>query len=759
MKNFLTASVIAIILISTLLSLIPASANVVRPDTWEMIDGLDRVVSTNEEVGNKKNNKTVGVFYWPWHMTFASENTANNLTEILAKYPDAVNNYNHKAWTEYSSNYYFWDKPIFGYYSTNDVYVIRKQAELLADAGVDVIFMDCSNGAFLWENSVDIIYRVFTQAKNDGINVPKISYLLNFAGGESTKQQLITLYNKIYAPGKYQDLWFYWEGKPMIMARPSCIASYPEIANFFTLRGPEAGYAFGDTTYEDMRWGWLCTYPQARFGVDSKGNVEQMAVGVAQNWNHEGLVAMNDPDGNVRGRSYTYGNFSYTYVKNGKEVTVNKNITNSEFYGLNFQQQWDYAIANNPQMIFVTGWNEWVAMRQQRWQGTNNAFGDQFSVEYSRDIEPSEGILKDYYYTQLVENIRRYKGASKNPDYYAEATIDITSSDDMWAGILPEYTHYSNLKYGKRSGRGYKGNSYISTDADKSRNDIVSAKVAYDDNNIYFMAETVKEISPYTDTKWMRLFIDTAPETSEKTWEGFEYMVNRKGSDRTETKTTLEKSNGGWNFTSVGQIDYAVSGNRIQITIPRSYLGLEGKEFPRFNFKWSDNNIDEEQGDIMDVYTDGDSAPGSRFTFAFNPEATSDIEKLTLTGYNSKLSLSDGFLLGLAERRSNTEAASEFYKSKDIVFSKGCVGTGDEVSLVLEGKTKDTAIVIVKGDVNGDGRVTTADYILVKKSISDTRLLSKYGKMAADTDDNGNVAAADYARIKKHFNAQLSLYA
>ena len=60
-------------------------------------------------------------------MTFATENTANNLTEILAKYPEAVNNYNHKAWTEYSSNYYFWDKPIFGYYSTNDVYVIRKK--------------------------------------------------------------------------------------------------------------------------------------------------------------------------------------------------------------------------------------------------------------------------------------------------------------------------------------------------------------------------------------------------------------------------------------------------------------------------------------------------------------------------------------------------------------------------------------------------------------------------------------------------------
>ena len=738
-----------IILICILSSFLPVNASAL-PDTWAMTDGLGRILSEKQDVGNKK-ERTVAMFYWPWHQEFSLENGAYNLTEILALYPNAVNDYHHRAWSLFPSAYYFWDKPVYGYYSTNDTYVVRKQAELLADAGVDAVIMDCSNGSFLWEYAVDMIFRVFQQAKKDGVDVPQVSFLLNFSGGTAAAAQITTLYNKIYKAGKYTDLWFCWDGKPLIMVNPKCISSNAEISNFFTFRRPEAGYNFGDTTVSDNRWSWLSVYPQAKNCVDKNGNVEQMAVGVAQNWNHQGLVAMNDPDGNVRGRSYTYGNYSYSYEKNGQTVTVNKNTANSVYYGLNFQQQWDYAIQNDPELIFVTGWNEWVAVRQQEWQGTENAFGDQYSPEYSRDIEPSEGILKDYYYTQLAENIRRYKGVSSLPVTSAKSTIDINSETDQWADILPEYTHYASNKTGTRNNYGYGGLTYKTTDDTKCRNDIVSSKVAYDNEYVYFMAETVKDISPYTDGRWMRLLIDTNPKSTTDSFEGFEYIINRNTEDRTASTTLLEKSTGGWNFTTVGEIEYSVSGKRIQIKIPRSYLGLSGISKPVFNFKWADNNMAD--GNIMSLYTEGDSAPGSRFTFVFDPvtsNASVDME-LKLKSGISDLTLSGGYLYGLKDKQQALEVVNCFENSNLVSANKTLIGTGTVISLKLDGDELDRVTAIVKGDVNGDGRITSTDYISVKRSMSNPERLTEAGKKAADMNNDNRITSADYGKIKRFF--------
>ncbi|MBO4868607.1 MAG: hypothetical protein J5585_02720, partial [Clostridia bacterium] len=99
------------------------------------VDGLGRVLLTNAEVGDVREDRTVGIFYSSWHGTFAEDGyVAVNNQEILDKYPDIdVNNYNDKRWS--TAHYHFWNEPIYGYYSGNDTWVIRKQAELLADAG------------------------------------------------------------------------------------------------------------------------------------------------------------------------------------------------------------------------------------------------------------------------------------------------------------------------------------------------------------------------------------------------------------------------------------------------------------------------------------------------------------------------------------------------------------------------------------------------------------------------------------------------
>ncbi|MBQ8208957.1 MAG: hypothetical protein IJZ35_00030 [Clostridia bacterium] len=585
----------------------------VNPDSWTAVDGLGRTLPTYEETGEKKQDKFVGLFYWTWHYHHSQNRTAKNVTQILSQHPDALWDFDNEAWTDTDADGspYYWNEPIYGYYTNLDEYVVRKHAELIADAGVDVIIFDCTNGTYIWEEGYEVLFRIFEEARNEGVNVPQIAFMLPFSGSEDAKTSLHNLYNKIYSKDRYRDLWFIWDEKPLIMAHSSALdkndAADKEILEFFTFRQNEPTYFASDSYISEEKWGWCSVYPQTQFGKTLFDGVEQMCVSVAQNAADGQLVAMN-ADADVQGRSYTEGDYSYSYKKGDESITVDSSVENSELYGLNFQQQWDYAIECDPEFIFVTGWNEWLAGRWQEWMGTENAFPDQFNDEYSRDIEPSDGILKDHYYYQLVANIRRFKGmtATDKKDT-AEFTIDIFGSDSQWDNVTA-YNHYTN------STRARNADSWtdVHYESDTMRNDFKNVKVAYDDNNIYFRIETVDNITPYSDNAWMRIFIDTDSTGNSPSWEGFEYVINRENA--TENGIIIEKSTGGWNFETTGKGIYNINENVMYMQIPRNVLGLDADDV-HFNFKLSDNM--QTDGDIMDFYKSGDVAPGGRFMFVF----------------------------------------------------------------------------------------------------------------------------------------------
>lgn len=574
--------------------------SLIMPDTWAAVDGLGRTLPSAEETGEKRDTKFVGMFYWTWHTNFAGSLTAKNVTEILKEHPEIAYDFDSPLW-ESESFYpdgrpFFWDEPIWGYYSDLDEYVIRKNAEMLADAGVDVIFFDCTNGTETFDNTCEKLFEVFEKAIDDGVNVPKIAYMLPFFDKDEMSVSLKRLYNDIYKPERYKNIWFMWDGKPLVMVNPRCLNHLNkqdnEIYKFFTFRKNEAGYFANDKLFSSKTWGWCSDYKQTKFGKSLNGRIEQMTVSVAQNAK-DGELAAQNAEGNVQGRSFTHGDYSYSYDYQGRTVTVDKNIESSEFYGLNFQQQWDYAIKCDPDFIFVDGWNEWIAGRWQEWYGTYNAFPDQFSPEHSRDIEPSNGILKDYYYYQLVSNIRRFKGISNQ-------TIENSG--------VKSYYHYTNSTY-TRDCDGWKGLHYSE---DTMRNDFTRADVRNDNEYIYMTVYTKDKISPYTDNAWMRILFDTDKTGISPNWEGFEYIINReKASPNT---LTVEKSVGGWNFEKTGSAEYEVNGNKMTVKIPLSALGLDSNNVS-FNFKLSDNM--QTDGDIMDFYKSGDVAPGGRFTFVY----------------------------------------------------------------------------------------------------------------------------------------------
>ena len=84
-------------------------------------------------------------------------------------------------------------------------------------------------------------------------------------------------------------------------------------------------------------------------------------------------------------------------------------------YGWNFQEQWNRALELDPELVFVTGWNEYIAGRVADWPPHRPyymGFPDQYDWNCSRDIEPNAGWgdKGDVYYLQLVDNVRKFKG-------------------------------------------------------------------------------------------------------------------------------------------------------------------------------------------------------------------------------------------------------------------------------------------------------------------------------------------------------------
>ncbi len=625
--------------------LVPADSlynqNRAMPDTWVFTDGLGRKSLTYADVGEPRDGKTLALFYWTWHVSQGAGNkpfnVQNFLDEEAAKGTDLsaiINNYSYSGWPG-AGYQYFWDEPIYGYYRTNDEWVLRRQAELLADAGVDVVFTDNTNGTFTWRDSYVPLFETWTGARKAGVAAPKISFMLPFSASDDSKTQLRSLYLDVFRDGLWRDLWYFLDGKPMLMAYKSNLSRSDglekEIRSFFTFRANVPGYT--DRRSDTQNWGWLSMYPQTvyyRTDSDRFAKVaEQITVGVAQNHNYvtKQLSAMNGPNCADR-----------TYTSKGYDTRPDALL-----YGANFAEQFEYALSVDPSVVFVTGWNEWIAGRYEEWCGVKNAFPDEFNALASRDIEPSRGVLKDHYYYQFVNFVRRYKGVRPIPEPSPSLTVDINSGVSQWSDVAPYFAGYIG-DASKRDAVGYGGIAY--TD-DSGRNDLIGAQIARDAEKIYILVECREDITPSSDPLWMNVYLDVDRENGG--WNSFNYVIN-KTAPRDGKTSVLERFTGnGYESEYVADAAFSVSGRYLQIAINKSDLGISGDDFT-INFSVTDNVHDASDegsrdgektvytdflGDILDFYTSGDVLPGGRFKFSYVSTAANASASGTDTSENT----------------------------------------------------------------------------------------------------------------------------
>lgn len=591
-------------------------------DTWVASDALGRTMPGIADVGavKKDQRRVVGIFYITWHSdsAFGMKNPYSaDVSKILAKDPSARLDGKNPLWAEGS---YHWGEPEMGYFLSKDEYVIRKDMSMLADAGVDVLVMDVTNAVRYWDEW-NVVFPVMQKMRAEGNKVPQMCF---WAFNGPVIQVVQDLYDKVYKVGKYKDLWFMWDGKPLMLynANPAVDANgqnagptdySQEVKDFFTLRSMWWGY------YEWAGKRFVGTEDNWSFGLDMgdprvsslkpedrislhKGKREEAAVTPGQHPSsligksftpEKGEPELNDQDLPVR-----------TFVP-----WLGRSVEHPENYGIYFQQRFDEALKGDPQFLYINDWNEWTAGKY----GTDGDFMrrkcgyffvDQYNAEFNRCISPMKGGYTDNYYMQMAQNIRKYKGVRPIPELRGYGAVKVDGDFRDWKPISVEYRDTIDDTF-HRDYNGYGGLHYTN---DSGRNDIVASKVAVDGRTVYFYAETHNALTPHSGANWMLLLID-ADKNPETGWYGYDYLVNQSIAD-SRTTTIRRYQDGKW--VDAGVLNYRYKGKALELAVPRKLLGLTGDSIT-FDFKWADNPTD--LTDPISLCTNGDSAPNRRFNY------------------------------------------------------------------------------------------------------------------------------------------------
>ena len=569
-------------------------------DTWVAKDAIGRKIEPNEKVGIRK-NKYVGIFYFVWQGAhgydhYLPDSVGANPSEGVRQKlrSDTLSPYNISKLLKANPKnpaygpipaFHYWDEPYFGYYLPDDELIIRKHAQMLSDAGIDVLIIDVTNGA-IYLPQVTKIASVYLEMRKEGLSTPATSFIVN----SNPVKTVNRLYDSIYKKGVFKELWFYWKGKPLLLCPPEALS--PVTKNFFNSRQSWA-LSKDQPWFADGKdkWPWLDHRPQSYGWHESKNKPEEISVAIAEH-----------PVSNI-GRSF----------HNGKEPEVKRSGE-----GLYFNEQWKRALSVNPEFIFVTGWNEWVAMRfnngaSESFLGKQIKKGDTFFVdfysdEYSRDAEPVKGSFEDNYYYQLVNKIRQFKGTHPIPVTSQIKKIAIDGKFSDWEKVTPVFLDDQGDIYHRHHPGWGRISEYVNN---SGRNDIVESKVASAKDNVFFYVKTAKPLTSRDSSNWMRLFI-SIKDSKRPLWAGFQYLVNR--APASDSITEIEECTGGWNWRKIATISYRTQGNKLEMIIPKKIVGITGNVFT-LDFKWSDNSpLD---GNPMDWLDKGDTAPNGRFAYRY----------------------------------------------------------------------------------------------------------------------------------------------
>ena len=599
-----------------------AVSTVSRQDTINKLQATDDYGRSFEYMDGYKTDKDryVGLFYFTWLGWHGTQmQGVYDITKLIDENPDALWDTEGNEESPLGQ-YHYWGEPLYGYYNSKDPWVIRRQMELFTLSGIDFIAFDCTNG-YDYIDVVSVILPIMQEMYDEGWDVPKFMFYLNTSSkkvlndlyyGRVTSSDNVLEKEGIYQNGYYKDLWFAPEGKPKVAAITDPDSTNGEIGN------PQ-DHVVTDPVLLNFFDFWESLWPnktQYQNGLpwmdwSKPQNIytDTVNVSVAQHNKlpfSDALLSAELADV-MWGRGYT--------LANGPDHS-----DDAIDAGLNFEEMWQNAIKYDVKYTFVTGWNEWVAIKSAAALGNNQEYAecrgkrvyfvDTVNREYSRDIEMMKGGYGDTTFLQLMRNTRTLKGAAGELAASAKTSMDIKKGMTQWSQVADVY--YDVTGEGNRDYRGFTQDLQYTDDSLK--NDISEIRVAHDDKNIYVLVVCKEDIVPNVESNnWMNLLIDVEGQDNDA-FCGYDYIVNRQSSYTGDCSVEQYVKEGGKiAYNGKGVAKFTLNGKYMQFSIPKSALGIT--DGFTINFKVADNVTEPEN--IQSYYISGDVAPVGRINYIF----------------------------------------------------------------------------------------------------------------------------------------------
>ena len=527
---------------------------------------------TSVSAGETGKKKDVGIFYFVWLGQHPGQQKGiYDISKLLKEAPEDLWAAPEGTPKSPAGQFHFWGEPLYGYYDSRDPWVVTRHVELLMNAGIDYLMFDTTN-AVVYPESISVVLNVLKKFASQGFDVPKVAFYTNSASGRSVQM----IYDNFVKSGEWDGLFYSPKGKPMVVgltkknkssdqgANPDYISD--ELQEIFDVRESQ----WPNAPYDENAFPWM-----------SWDNPQRL---------HNGVISVS-----VSQHSVETVTFSDTTTCRGRgwDAKTHKEIKEDFRNGRNFRNQWQTVFDNIDRIdnVFVTGWNEWIALKLLN--GKKEAiFVDLFNEEFSRDAEMMRGGYGDNFYMLLAENVRRYKG-----DCGVAAQKGKVFRDFEGDALVRDFKNFDG------SGR------YIDSSA---RNDIVEITVSESAAAVTFEVRTASDVIPYAqgDLNWMNILVKT-DDSSDKAFE-YDYVINRYPT--VNGVTTVERICADGRKVLSGRATYSVSGDILRVTVPFGALGLEAGDV-HFGFKVADNVADPD--DIMEYYVSGDSAPIGRLSFDY----------------------------------------------------------------------------------------------------------------------------------------------
>lgn len=605
-----------------------STSSVSKSQALDMLTSVDDFGRVMEVSGGNKEDKDryVGLFYFLWSGQYSTDKVRDINKMLYDGDPSLWKNSDLQA-------FYHWGEPLFGYYNSKDPWVIRKHVELLTLAGVDFLVFDATNNTVYYD-VLDVLLPILQEYYDAGWDVPKFVFYTNANSAEVIRalyygnksgtvadSSSVSALNTegIYKAGKYKDLWFSPNGKPMIIgitenndgaSDQTRWASSAVTSAENTVLDAEADKEILDF-FEIKESQWPTTgvknengFPWIEFSEEATAYGETVNVSVAQ---HNKLPFSDALLSSV---------ISEQMWGRGWHDGAADHSNEAIYSGANFEERYETAIDIDPKYLFITGWNEWVAQKQYGSGNSPNTttdpdlpanrvfFVDTVNTEYSRDVEMMKGGYFDNFYLQMARNNRSYKGTERPESYSEQVSIDIGKGLTQWNSVKDVYYDFA----GESGARDFAGHALdVQYTADAASNDFTQARVASDGNDLYFLIETVENVVLDVETgEYPQLYIRIPGRDGG--YYGYHYCVKLK-----DGKAEIYSiADGKYELTFKKSGSFSVGGKYLQVRIPKSGLDLSGNFSIWFKVAGGCDLSDPES-----LYTQGDTMPAGRMNFAF----------------------------------------------------------------------------------------------------------------------------------------------